>query len=253
MSSLEISLITFLCLFCGALLGLLLGAKLPKHHLDQHSKDAIKIGAGLIATLTALVLGLLVSSAKSSYDAMNEDLKQASATLIVLDHVLAKYGQEANPARDMLKNNLIFAHDKVWPAKGGEQVNLKAVEKAPGMEAVRDNIMDLKPQTDKQRALQVEALAISAELTHARWLLIEHESGVLPTPFLVVLIFWLSIFFISFGLLSPPNWTIIGVMLVCTISVAGAIFLILELNTPLQGMIKVSDAALQKALQHIGR
>ena len=209
MSSLELSLIAFFCLFASALLGLLVSSKLPENHLNAHSKEAIKIGAGLIATLTALVLGLLVSSAKSSYDAVIEEIKQTSATLIVLDHVLAKYGDGAKPVREMLKNNLVFTHDKVWPTKAGEKVNLEAVEKAPGMEAVRDKIVELKPQTDKERALQAEAQGIATDLMHSRWLLVEHESGVLPTPFLVVLIFWLSIFFVIFGLLSPANWTII--------------------------------------------
>lgn len=251
MSSLEISLIAFSCLFGSALFGLLLAAKLPQHHLDSHSKEAIKIGAGLIATLTALVLGLLVSSAKSSYDSMNEELTQASATLIVLDRVLAKYGDETKPIREMLKQNLIFAHEQIWPSEARAKTNLQAVEKKKGMEAVRDKIMDLKPQNDKQRALLQEAEAVSTDLSHSRWLLIEHERGVLPTPFLVVLVFWLAVFFITFGLLSPVNGTIVSLMFVCTVSVAGAIFLILELNTPLEGMIKISDAALLKALQHL--
>ncbi len=252
MNLFETSFIIFGCLFASALLGLFLSIKLPKHHLDQHSKDAIKIGAGLIATLTALVLGLLVSSAKSSYDSMNDEIRQSSAKIIVLDHMLAKFGEESQAARTMLKNNLIFAHEKVWPSRG-EAVNLKAVEKAPGMEAVRDVIMDLKPQNDKQRTLQGEALSLANELTNSRWLLIQREEGVLPTPFLVVLVFWLCIFFMIFGLLSPPNWTIVAVMFICTISVAGAIFLIFEMNTPLQGMIKIPDVALRRALDFLNK
>ncbi len=251
MSSLEISLLIFCCLLASALFGLFLKARLPKHHLEEHSKDAIKIGAGLIATLTALVLGLLVSSAKSSYDAMNDQIKQSCATIVVLDHILSQYGEDARPIREMVKNHLLFAHEKIWPSKSTDTINLKAVEQAPGMEAVREKIIELQPKTDKERALQTDALQVSSELTHLRWQLIEHESGSIPTPFLIVLVFWLAIFFITFGLLSPANATIIAVMCVCTLSVAGAVFLILEMNMPLQGIIKISDESLLKALQYI--
>ncbi len=251
MSSLEISLIVFVFLTASALLGLFLKSILPAHHLEAHSKDAIKVGAGLIATLTALVLGLLVSSAKSSYDAMNDQIKQFCATVVVLDHVLAQYGQEAEPIREMVKNNLLFAHAKIWPSESSKEINLQAVEKAPGMEAVREKIMELHPKSDKERALQADALAIGGELTHLRWQLIEHESGSIPVPFLVVLVFWLAIFFVTFGLLSPVNGTIIAVMIVCTLSVAGALFLILEMNMPLEGLIKISDGSLLKALQYM--
>ena len=251
MSSLEISFIIFGCLLTSALFGLFLKSMLPAHHLEVSSKDAIKIGAGLIATLTALVLGLLVSSAKSTYDSMNDQIKQFSATIVVLDHALAQYGEEAEPIREMVKHNLIFAHDKIWPSKDVKNINIQAVEKAPGMEAVREKIMELNPTTDKQKALQTDALSIAAELTHLRWQLIEHETGSLPVPFLIVLVFWLAIFFITFGLLSPSNGTIIAMMVVCTLSVAGAMFLILEMNMPLQGMIKVSDESVLKALQYM--
>ncbi len=253
MSSLELSFIIFACLLASALFGLFLKSRLPTHHLDTHSKDAIKIGAGLIATLTALVLGLLVSSAKSSYDSMNDQIKQFCATVVVLDHVLAQYGEDAKPIREMIKKNLNYSHEKIWPSNQGKNINIEAVEKAPGMEAVRQKILELKPMSDQEKALQTDALSISGELTHLRWQLIEHEAGSLPAPFIVVLVFWLAIFFITFGLLSPSNGTIIAVMIVCTVSVAGAMFLILEMNTPLQGIIKISDQSLLKALQYMNQ
>jgi hypothetical protein len=253
MSSLTISLIAFVFILGGALLGLLLGAILPKHHLSDHSKDSIKIGAGLIATLTALVLGLLVSSAKSSFDAMNDEIKQGSATLILLDHVLIKYGPEAKPAREMLRNNLIFVLEKVWPTEKNQKVSLQAVEKASGIEAVYEKIQELRPQNDKKRALQAKGLELCGELAHMRWLVIEQAESSLPLPFIGVLVFWLSIFFVSFGLLAPRNGTVIAVMIVCTLSVAGAIFLIMEMNSPLDGMIKVSSAPFRKALVHLSQ
>lgn len=250
MSSLIISFITFLCLFVGALAGLKLGRVLPEHHLNSNSKEAIKIGTGLIATLTALVLGLLVSSAKSSFDTMNDEIKQGSATLILLDHALVKYGKEAEPTRETLKKNMEFVLDKIWPAEN-QKTSIHDVEKSPGIEAVRRQLEELKPQTDKERALQIEALQMCGELARQRWLLIQQSENVLPTPFISILIFWLTIFFISFGLLAPNNGTIIAVILVCTLSVSGAFYLILEMNRPLDGTIKISSAPLRKVLEHL--
>jgi hypothetical protein len=251
MSSFAISLISFGCLVGGALLGLFLSNILPKHHLSDHSKDAIKVGTGLIATLTALVLGLLVSSSKSSFDNMNEEIKQGSATLILLDHTLRKYGPEAMPARQLVQKNIQFTLEKIWPTDNGHKVNIQAVEQSPGIEAVREKIEELNPKNDKEKGLQMEAIQLCGELAHSRWLLVEQAKNSLPTPFLVILVFWLAMFFLSFGLLAPHNVTVITVILISALSVAGAIFLILEMNQPLEGMIKISSAPLQKALTFI--
>lgn len=253
MSSIAISLIAFCFLFGGALIGLLLGRLLPKNHISDHSRDAIKIGTGMIATLTALVLGLLVSSAKSSYDTMNDEIKQSSVTVIMLDHLLEKYGPETKDIREQLRSNLRFALNKVWPAESKTLIDIQAVENRTGIEGVRDTILELKPQNDNQRAIQASALQICADLARSRWLLIEQSQNALPTPFLVVLVFWLVIFFLSFGLISPCNWTVGAVMFVCTVSMAGAIFLVLELSHPLQSTIKISNAPLYKALEHMGK
>ena len=103
MSSLTVSLISALCIFCCSLLGLFMRERLPSHHLSSQSKEAIKIGAGLIATLTALVLGLLVSSAKSSFDTMNDEVKQGSATLILLDNMLKKIWPRCKASKRVIK------------------------------------------------------------------------------------------------------------------------------------------------------
>jgi hypothetical protein len=255
MEPILVFFIAFLFILSGAVLGLYLNSRLPEHHLSASSKDAIKVGAGLIATLTALVIGLLVSSAKTSFDSMNDEIKEASAQIIILDHLLVKYGPAADPARDMIKSNLAFVLEKIWPEEMHSAFNrkadMKAFEKAPGVEAITEKIRELDPQTSKERVIQDGALQICNQMTQGRWLFIEQSKNTLPVPFLAVLIFWLAIFFLSFGLLAPHNSTVIAVIVVCTISVAGAIYLIMEMNSPLSGYIKVSSVPLQNALVHI--
>lgn len=251
MGSVIICLIAFLCIFAGALFGLFLRSILPEHHLSDKSKDAVKTGIGLIATLTALVLGLLVSSSKSSFDAMNEELKQTSAKVISLDHILARYGSETQEIRDQLRRNIASAVAMIWHEDGNTQGGIKDIENAPGIEEIRYQIQKLEPKNNLQQVFKSEALQISADISQARWLLIEETQSSLPIPFLIVLVFWLVIFFLGFGMLSPSNLTVISVMLICSLSVAGAIFLILEMDHPLEGTIKVSSASLHKALSHM--
>ena len=106
MSSISITLIAFACVFGGALLGLLLQTVLPRHHLHVDSKDVVKLGMGLVGTMAALVLGLLVASAKGSYDAQSTELTDLAANVVLLDRVLAHYGPETKEARELLRSTV---------------------------------------------------------------------------------------------------------------------------------------------------
>jgi hypothetical protein len=245
-------LIAFACTLGGALLGLFIRTLLPEHHLRDESKDALKLGTGLIATLVALVLGLLVGSAKSSFDAMNTGLMELGAKVILLDRTLAQYGPETMETRDLMRRSVASSIDLLWPEDNTGKAGLKTLEAGTRMESLQGELRTLTPRNDSQRLLQSQALQISGELAQERWLLIEHSQSSLPTAFLVMLVFWLVVLFAGFGLFSPHNPTIIAVLFVCALSVSGAIFLILEMNTPLGGVIKVSSAPLRKALEHLG-
>jgi hypothetical protein len=230
-----------------------LSLALPEHHLSSESKETVKLGAGLIATMAALVLGLLVGSAKSSFDAMNNGITEMGAKVIMLDRVLAHYGPESKNARDALRGTIVGAMNHIWPEEKAGKANLDLVEKSHGMEGIQTRIRALVPQTDTQRQLQAQAVQISSDLAQMRWMLIEQRQQTLPVTFLVVLGFWLTMLFTSFGLFAPRNATVITVLCISALSVSGALFLILEMNSPLEGMIKVSSAPLHKALGHLGK
>jgi hypothetical protein len=253
MSSIAIASIAFACIYGGALTGLFMQRFLPDHHLRSESKDAIKLGAGLIATMAALVLGLLVGSAKSSFDAVNAGLTEGGARVIMLDRILAHYGPETKDVRDELRRTITNSVALLWPEENAAGTGFKAVEGNNGTERVAEKLHRLSPQTESQRSIQSQALQMSNDLLQSRWLLIEQEYNSLPTPFLVILIFWLTILNLTYGLLAPRNLTVIAVMLVCALSLSGAIFLILEMNSPLEGMIKASSAPLRNALEHLGK
>ena len=254
MSSLAVGLISAACIFGGALLGMWLHRVLPERHLDAASKDTVKLGAGLLATLAALVLGLLVSSAKNSLDAMNTGIAQAGAKVLLADHLLADYGPETKDVREQLRNILASSIDRIWPEEKGKTGGLRAVESLDDAGRLyKDKLRELTPTNDFQKSRLAQGVQISDEVLQTRLLLMEGQQTNLPATFIVVLVFWLTGLFISFGLFAPSNGMVIAVLLICALSVSSAIFLILEMNRPLDGFIKASNAPLRKAVQLIGK
>jgi hypothetical protein len=235
----------------GALIGLLFRAILPEKHLSDDTKDVVKLGVGLVATMAALVLGLLIASAKSAYDTRSDQLLQISADIILLDRVLALYGAETKDARVMLKGSVVAALEQFWPVNGDRPATID--RRATSVEALYDNIQQLSPHSEEQRSLQNQALTMTFELGRTRVLLFERLHSSIPVPFLVVLVFWLGIIFASFGLFAPRNGTVIAVLFVCALSVSGATFLILELDRSFEGLMQVSSAPLRAALVQLGR
>lgn len=253
MSSLGISLIALGCLLAGFYLGLWLQCLLPNHHLSKESQDTVKLGAGMVATMSALILGLLVSSSKNSFDAVNFSIAQNGARIIQLDHLLAEYGPETRASRDQLKNSIAERVRLLWgrPAGPGSS-GMHAVEKSTAVLNLQAELRALTPQNDAQKSLLSQSQQIITEIWQNRLLMLEEQQEPVPVVFLVLLIFWLALLFLSFGLFSPRNPTVSAVMLVCALSVSSAIFLILEMSHPLDGYIKVSSAPLVKALELIG-
>lgn len=251
MSSLAVSLIVFGCFFGGTLVGMLLRARLPEHHLSAESKDVVKVGAGLIATMSALVLGLMVASAKSSYDAQKSGVAQMSVKIVLLDRGLAHYGPEAKQAREQLRVIVARMLAQIWPEDGSEHAQLDP--RASSAEALYDTILAFSPKTEAQRSIQTQLLSMEVEIGQTRWLLFQQAGSSIPMPFLVVVVFWLGIIFASFGLFAPANATAIVTLLLCALSVSGALFLILELDQPFDGMIQISSTPLRNALTQLGQ
>jgi Protein of unknown function (DUF4239) len=251
MSPMAIGWIVFALVFGSALLAMVVHRVLPEEHLTSDSKDVVKLGIALIATMSALVLSLLVASAKSAFDTRSNQLVQASADMIMLDRALARYGPETNEARSLLRRSVATTLERFWPADGAERIAIDP--SASPVEALYDKIEALSPQSDLQRSMQSQAMTLAADVGRMRLLLFEHLGASIPVPFLVVLVFWLCIIFASFGLFAPRNATVIVVLCVCALSVAGAIFLILELDRSFEGLLQVSDAPLRAALAQLGQ
>jgi hypothetical protein len=227
---------------------------LPEHYLLKESQDSIKVATGLIATMTALVLGLVTASTKSSFDAIDSAVTQAAMQSLTLDRVLARYGRETDDIRNRFQHVLRARVDAVWQQASKTDTGGPAASPAlVGAEQLTEEIRRLTPTNDSQRALQTKAVDLAESLLQSRWITIASMKTSVPMPFLAVLVFWLAFIFMSFGLLSPRNGLVVAVLFVCALSVASAMFLILEMDSPFSGIIHVSADPLRNAISRLNQ
>jgi hypothetical protein len=243
--------IAFALIFSGALLGMLLRLVLPEPHLSSDTKDVVRLSTGLIATLAALVLGLLVASAQGSFQTQSTQIKQITANVILLDNILARSGPEARPVRVLLRGAVKTLVERVWGE--GDAMTTPGVPFQASAESdlFYEKLLALTPQNDAQRQIQAKAIQIGIDLGQTR-LLFAQSGNVIATPFLVVLVFWITLIFVSFGLFARPNLTILAALFFCAISASSAIFLILDLSHPFSGLITIPSAPLSNALAPLG-
>jgi hypothetical protein len=230
---------------------MLIARALPGHHLSGDSRDAVKQGLAMIATLTALVLGLLVSSTKGTYDSQGAAVKDLAANVMLLDRVLDRYGPETKDARELLRKAVRITLEKMWP-DGGVSADVAPEEARVVGEALFDQISALDAKPGAQSLFKSRALEITISLAQTRQRLLAQKESSVPLPFLFVLGFWLSLLFACYGLLSPRNLTVVVVLIVCMLSVSAAVFLLLEMDRPFDGIMRVSSAPLRAALTRLG-
>jgi hypothetical protein len=252
MTHLIFASVVFLIVFLSALLGLYLATALPEHHLSDESSGAIKLAIGLVATITALVLGLLISSAKGSFDSVNNTLINNAASMIRLDSALAQYGPETMPLRATLKRNYGDWIELIASRGAARGARLDSPEIIGRLEEFGQRIADLKPVTDTQRDLRSRALLLADDVFAARSLALLRREGSLPHALMLVLVAWLAVIFGTFGVLAPRNGTIVVAFLMCALCASGAVFLILEMDTPLDGIVTVDVGAMREAFARLG-
>jgi len=252
-TALGFALVTFICSLGCALLGTYVRELLPPAHLSKESQDVIRLGMGLVATMTALLLGLVTASAKGSFDAQDVAVRNSSAGILTLDRLLARYGPETQPTRDLLKRTAAARLDEMSSPDRPGLDGLAGPQGKPPGEEIENQILALAPSTDTQRWLKTESLKLTEEVLRARWRVLGSASGSVSRAFLDVVIFWLAMTFGSFGLGAPRNATVITVLIIASISVAAAVFLIFELDGPFDGLIRVSSEPLRHAVANLGR
>lgn len=251
MSAISASLLVFVCTFGGVLLGVYVRRLLPEEHLSSESKDVVKLGMGLVATTVALVLGLLIASAKGFYDTQVAEVTQLASNVVLLDRLLAHYGPESSEVRSVLRTATLKQVALLWSHDNSAATSVELGTQAG--DPVLDHIEQLSPKDDRQRSLQAQAISLAIQLAQMRLLLLEQRRVPVPRTLLVVLIFWLFTLFVSFGLFAPFNITAMSSLFISAAAVSMAILLILEFYQPYSGLIQIPEAPVRAALAVLGK
>jgi hypothetical protein len=247
MDSITAGLLVSLCIFAGGVGGLYLHRVVPASHLTRETQEVVRLGIGMISVLSSLVLGLLIATAKGSYDTTDHAVRTYAAELALLNETLRDYGGDAGVPRDLLRQYTERLLRDIWPAQG-KAANLSDEKAGKLMEHVREQIRALRPVDDGQRWLRDQALTINVELLRERWLLIGEQGPNVSPVVLAILVSWITVIFMSFGLNAPRNGTIVIAFLLCALTIGGSIFLILEMDRPLGGILQISSQPLREVL-----
>ena len=243
--------IVLACLLAAVWIGMQLRRFLPGVHLSPDSKDTVKLAMGLVATMSALLLGLLVSSAKTSYDSTRSQVMQRAAKFALLGRVLAIYGPPAAGARGELHALIEEATRRMWPDEPAIRASAK-----PGPEvgnAFYLSLLRLEPRDDVERTLKAQAMSLTAELGQLQSLMQAESTTAISKPMLIMVVLWLVMIFLSFSLIASPNATATFALIASAFCVAGAIFLILELDRPFGGLIRISSEPMLNVLNQLGK
>ena len=247
MSPIVVSIIVVVCISFGGIAGLVLNRVLRPSHLTKETQDVVRLGIGMISLLSSLVLGLLIATAKSSFDTTATAVRDYAAELALLNETLRDYGGNASKPRDLLREYTERLRDDIWPADGTPP-RLNDDRASALMEQVREQVRDLHAVDDEQKWLRGQALTINENLLRDRWLLIGEQGRNVSPIMLGVLVSWITLIFLSFGINAPRNAMVATSFVICAVAIGGAIFLILEMDRPVQGVLQISSWPIRNAL-----
>jgi hypothetical protein len=241
-------LATFAVVFGGGMFGLLLGRVLPAEYHSDATQKIVQTATGLISLLAALALGLLVATAKNKFDTSNQEVEKFAASLMLLNRELVNYGSEANGTKALLRKYTVAKIEETWPGGSGPKPGPDDPPAWKLLESLQQSLTGLAPHTEPQRAEATRASQTAADLVKTTWIQAAEESQHVPHPFVLIMIVWLFVLFVSFGLFAPRNTLVVIALLVAALSIAGAVVLIVDMDSPFEGMIVVSADPMQEAL-----
>jgi hypothetical protein len=244
-----VGLTSFVVIFGGSLLGLAAARALPEHHLSDRTRTAISVSVAVVGTLSALVIGLMISTASSSFSTRSREVTAISVDIIRMDRMMRRYGPEADDARAKLRIYAMAKTQELFPTAGEPPQTDEATARM--LEATQDAILSLDPTDERHRWLRSQVLTVSSDLSQARWLLVQQAGSGIPLAFLILLIFWLTIVFASVGMFAPLNGTVIAALCLCSMAVSGGIMMILELDAPFTGLVHLSAEPMHHALAQV--
>src|SRR3954447_6551916 len=250
MSSTAAFLASFASILIGAAIGMALRRTLPADLLEGGSKEAIRLGAGFLSTLAALVIGLMIASAKNTYDNQNSNIRQLGANVVLVDQMLLKYGPETKTARALLRELISTAASRIW-LENAERNRRESTFVSETADRFYNAVEGLTPANDEQASLKSRIVQATTEIGRTRVLVFTQSDNAIPVPFFIVLTFWLVVIFASFSVFAEPSPIVIASILVFALSVSSALFLIIDLSQPFDGLMQISNDHLRMMLSKI--
>ncbi len=249
MNEVRIAIFVFLCLAAASLGALFCYERLPEHQRQDDTQKVLHLIANIFVVMTSLVLGLMISSAKSRFDGVNQDVHSYATKLILLDRMLLLYGPETGDTRQRLLAYTERAADGHWTAGGG--LSDKTSERL--LEDVGTRLRVLDPNRDPQLSIWNDMRQQYRKVLELRWSLVEQAEGSLPRPLMLMVVAWLVLIFAVFGFRAPRNAVVVTGFVAAAVLMGGAIYLIVDMDVPFEGPIQVSPAPLQRALAEMRR
>jgi hypothetical protein len=251
MTSTAAFLASFVAILIGAAIGMGLRRALPTQWLEGGAKEAIRLGAGFLSTLAALVIGLMIASAKNSYDSQDSNIRQLGTNAVLLDQMLTKYGPDAKAARTLLREIIPSATARIWRENTAGKRHDATFVVSEMAERFYRAVESLNPGNAEQTSLKSRIIQITTDMGRTRLLVFTQADDAIPLPFFIVLVFWLAVIFASFSLFAEPGLIAVASTLVFALSVSSALFLIVDLSHPFQGLMQISNHHLQMVLPKI--
>lgn len=248
MNNMIIGVITLVAILGGAFAGIKIRGWLPADHLTDETKSLVSVSMAVVATISALVLGLLISNANTSFTRLGGDVTALSAQILRLDHILRRYGPDAEPPRKSLLQYAEHKVDDLFP-DGRANVHLGNPVTYDLLQRVEEQLLSIKPASRRDEWWLGQAMVLAGKIGDTRWLLAQQVGQGTPKAFVALLVFWLTLLFASFGLFAPRNLTCIVTLTLCALAVAGAVTMILELEQGLGGLVRVSSGPMRHAVQ----
>jgi hypothetical protein len=249
MHSLAVSTLVFALIFAAALVGMAIRRAAPDAHFAPEAKDTVRLAIGLIVTMTGLVLGMLVSSAKTFYDSEKNQVAEMASQVIIFDDLLSAYGPETQQTRIEARKFVEDAVDRIWPKEKSQLYQLRPANNGQNL---YKQLQLLVPKNDTQASAKAQLMSLTVILKKTYWLMyLQSEQTSVPIPLLAVVTSWLMAIFVSFGVFAPRNSTVILTLIVCALAVSAAILIIMSMYLPFSGILKISPVAVRDALSQM--
>ncbi len=245
MSNLVLGVIIFLLLASSSLFALVIHPRLTNRYRNDETNTVVRLIANLFVVMASLVLGLMINSAKSTYEAVDHNVHAISKEIILFDRALRPL-PGGSETRQRILTYANHAHNLNRPT--GDRLIVGDVSSEQLLSAVGTSLRAINVVDREETALLQEARQRFRTIVDLRWALVEDAEGVIPMPIIAMVVAWLVLIFASFGYRAPRNLVIVGSVVVAAGLIAGSIYLILDLDAPFSGLVQVTDEPLQRAI-----